>query len=258
MTPQEITTWMHHLCTLAERETLPRFRTKTQIDNKLDQGFDPVTEADKAAETVIRNAIMQQFPDHGILGEEHGTHNENAEYCWIIDPIDGTKAFISGLPVWGTLIGLYKDGTPLAGIMHQPFTEERYFCDGTASYLKHAGGEKKLATSGENTVSQAILMSTFPYFEDKVQARFDALRNACKLTRYGTDCYAYCMLASGSIDLVAEYGLATYDIAALIPIIEKAGGIITNWEGGSAAQGGSVLACANKELHIAALEKLNA
>jgi len=256
LTPEDTTKWMHHFCDLAERETLPRFRTKTHIDNKLDQGFDPVTEADKAAELVIREAIIKQFPDHGILGEEHGTHNESAHYCWIIDPIDGTKAFISGLPVWGTLIGLYKDGIPLAGIMHQPFTGERYYCDGETSFLHHASAKTKLQTSDTQTLSEVTLMSTFPYFEAGVQKRFDALSSSCKLTRYGTDCYAYCMLASGQIDLVAENGLATYDVAALIPIVEKAGGIVTSWEGGSAAQGGSVLACANEAIYKAALEAL--
>lgn len=255
--PDELTSFFNELCDLASLETLSRFRNPVDITNKLSDGFDPVTEADKAAEQVIREAILKRFSDHGILGEEFGATNPDAEYQWIIDPIDGTKAFISGLPSWGTLIGLYKSGKPFAGIMHQPFTRERYVCDGEKSFLNHNDEITQLKTSGTQELCDAIIMTTSPAFfnarEVELYQRIEAL---CKLPRYGADCYAYCMLASGHIDLVVEAGLNSYDIAALIPIVEKSGGIFTDWQGGSPAQGGQVLVAANKVLHKKAMMAL--
>lgn len=249
--------FLNKLCDLAQVETLSRFRKPIDISNKLSDGFDPVTQADKAAETVIRDYITCHFKGHGILGEEFGSINPDAEYLWIIDPIDGTKAFISGLPTWGTLIGLYKDGKPFAGIMHQPFTGERYICDGEGSFLLHASKRQILKTSKTVAISDAILMTTTPaLFSEGEYSRYKQVETACKLPRYGTDCYAYCLLASGHIDLVVEAGLNAYDIAALIPIVEKAGGIFTNWQGGNASEGGQVVAAANADIHSAAIDLL--
>lgn len=257
LSKNELADFLNELCDLAQVETLSRFRKPIDIVNKLDAGFDPVTQADKAAETAIRNRIQERFSDDGILGEEFGSTNPDAQYLWIIDPIDGTKAFISGLPTWGTLIGLYKDGVPFAGIMHQPFTGERYLCDGESAVLNHKNEIFKLSTSKTKTVSDAILMTTSPALfsgdEYKIYKRVEA---ECKLPRYGADCYAYCLLASGHIDLVIESGLNAYDIAALIPIVERAGGLFTNWQGGSPAKGGQVLVAANAELHEEAMELL--
>lgn len=255
--PNELTDFFNALCDLASVETLSRFRKQVDVTNKLSQGFDPVTEADKAAEQVIRQAISKRFSDHGILGEEFGATNADAEYQWIIDPIDGTKAFISGLPSWGTLIGLYKLGKPFAGIMHQPFTGERYVCDGEKSFLSHKDDTSQLKTSDTQALSDAIIMTTSPaFFNAHEFERYQRLEALCKLPRYGADCYAYCMLASGHIDLVVEAGLNAYDIAALIPIVEKSGGIFTDWQGRSPAHGGQVLVAANKTLHEKALEVL--
>ena len=253
----EITSFLNELCDLAQTETLTRFREPIGIANKMDEGFDPVTQADKAAELAIRSRILERFESHGVLGEEFGSVNPEAEYQWIIDPIDGTRAFISGLPTWGTLIGLYKRGKPHAGVMHQPFTDERYICNGETSLLMHQKTTKKLKTSQVKKVSESTLMTTSPFlFEQAEIANYQRVEAACKMTRYGTDCYAYCLLASGHIELVIEAGLNAYDIAALIPIVERAGGVFTNWQGGDASNGGQVLVAANSQVHKEALHLL--
>jgi histidinol phosphatase-like enzyme (inositol monophosphatase family) len=259
----ELEPFLNELCDAASLETLKLFRQPMDVANKLvasedDAGFDPVTLADKAAEKAIRTIIKARYPDHGILGEEFGEDNVGAEYCWIIDPIDGTRSFISGLPVWGTLIGLYHNGRPIAGIMHQPFTGERYLSDGSQSMLIHRGERQKI--SGRNTpfLRDCIMLTTSPkLFEGEELEAYLRIEDACKLTRYGSDCYGYAMVASGQVDLVVESKLFVYDIAALIPIIENAGGRMTNWQGGSAAQGGQVLACGNDEIHRQAIDLLS-
>jgi len=233
---------------------MARFRKKIAIDNKLASGFDPVTQADKAAEAAIRKYLTSNFPDHGIIGEEEDDINPDAEFCWIIDPIDGTRAFISGLPGWGTLIGLFHNGIPVAGVMHQPFTGEKYFTTGKEAVLEHAGKTEILRTSPQTQLSGAIMMSTAPeLFTGRDAAEFNALTSKVRLVRYGFDCYAYAMVAAGHIEIVMENGLKAFDIAALIPIIERAGGVVTDWQGNSAASGGQVLACANPALHRLAL-----
>lgn len=254
---------LDRLCDAAARETMARFRVSIDITNKETDGFDPVTEGDRAAERAIRSILSEEVPDHGIVGEEYGTENETAEWQWIIDPIDGTRAFISGLPVWGTLIGLYKNGLPHAGVLDQPFTRERFKAipgsNGLESTLSiDAGQPKALRTKSTQDLASATLMTTSPFiFSSNHQPRYAALEQTAKLTRYGCDCYAYAMVAAGQIDLVAEAGLSNYDIAALIPIVEGAGGLVTSWEGTSAAQGGTILASANPDLHKKALEALN-
>lgn len=255
--------FLHRLCDAAAVETLKMFRQPMAVDNKEvanndGRGFDPVTMADKAAEKIIRQIILSEYPDHGILGEEFGEENAGAEYCWIIDPIDGTRSYISGLPLWGTLIGLYQNGEPVAGIMHQPFTDERYLTTGSHSIFVH--GEQRLQIDGRSTkkLDDSILLTTSPkIFGEEEVAAYERVERACKLVRYGADCYAYAMVASGQADLVVESRLFVYDIAALIPIVENAGGRMTNWQGGSAAQGGQVLACGNEEIHGQAIELLN-
>jgi len=263
MNSMDLQSLFHTLCDLAAAQTLPRFRSSTEVVNKLDEGFDPVTEGDRAAEQAIRNMLEERVPDHGIIGEEFGSVRKDAAYQWIIDPIDGTRAFISGLPVWGTLIGLYKDGVPFAGVMDQPFTKERFIAlpdgDGTLkSHLWRGADEPlRLATRKTETLGQAILMTTSPriFFEGET-ARYDRFEQQVKLARYGCDCYAYAMVAAGQVDIVVESGLNAYDIAALIPVIEGAGGVVSNWQGGSAAEGGQVLACSNKAIQQQAIEAL--
>ncbi len=225
---------MHTLCDAAQNETLPRFRVNTVVVNKLDQEFDPVTEGDRKAEEVIRSLINKNYPEHGIIGEEFGAENVEASHVWIIDPIDGTRAFITGIPVWGTLICLAVDGKAELGIMHQPFTGERYYSDGTNSYYLGPGvvARKRLETRGCPSLAEAMMMTTSPnIFAPEEIAAYGRVEAQVRLVRYGCDCYAYSMLAAGQIDLVIESGLNSYDIAALVPIVKDAGGIITDWQG---------------------------
>ncbi|MCY1485490.1 Histidinol-phosphatase [compost metagenome] len=176
---------------------------------------------------------------------------------WVIDPIDGTRAFISGLPVWGTLIGLYRNGEAVMGLMDQPFTGERYFADGEKATYRGPGGEKVLSTRACNSLSDAVLFTTSPHlYTGAFKTRYEALQSKVRLFRYGCDCYAFALLAAGHIDLVIECGLKPYDVGGLIPLIEQAGGIVTNWQGGPAEMGGEVIAAGSAELHAQALEIL--
>lgn len=256
----ELQAFLLELCAAAEAETLPRFRNANTVTNKLAGGFDPVTQADREAERVIRKHITERFPDHAIIGEEYGSQNvSESGYQWIIDPIDGTRAFISGLPLWGTLIACYRNNKPLAGVMAQPFTGEIYLSDSQESWLLHAGQKHRLKTSAISELQSATLMTTSPMlFQPEKREPYDRVEAACQLARYGADCYAYCMLASGSVDLVIESGLNVYDIAALIPLIRDAGGLVTDWQGNPDPWGGDVIAAANPQIHAAALALLNA
>jgi histidinol phosphatase-like enzyme (inositol monophosphatase family) len=258
----ELEPFLHQLCDAASVETMRLFRQPMDVVNKDeikgDSSFDPVTLADKAAEKVIRELIKKHYPEHGILGEEFGEENIDAQFCWIIDPIDGTRSYISGLPLWGTLIGLYENGVPIAGIMHQPFTGERYLSDGSQSKLVHMNKSKNIHGSSTQSVSDCLLLTTSPkLFEGDELEAYERVEHACKLSRYGTDCYAYVLVASGQVDLVVESKLFIYDIAALIPIVENAGGKVTDWQGNSAAQGGQILAAGNTDVHQQAIELLN-
>ncbi|MDQ0321845.1 histidinol phosphatase-like enzyme (inositol monophosphatase family) [Pararhizobium capsulatum DSM 1112] len=247
------------LADAARAETLPRFRTGISVANKEAASFDPVTEGDRAAEAAIRALIGQAFPEHGILGEEYGSVGLDREHVWVIDPIDGTRAFISGLPVWGTLIGLYRNGEAIMGLMDQPFTGERYFADGHRTIYRGPEGEKTLATRACDALSEAIMFTTSPHlFSGDIKRRFDNVESRVRLSRYGCDCYAFALLAGGHIDLVIEAGLKPYDVGGLIPLIEQAGGVITNWAGGPAEMGGEVIAAGDPALHAQVLEILNA
>ncbi len=216
-------------------------------------GFDPVTVADRASERAIKRYLAQAFPEHGIVGEEFGTTQPDARFRWIIDPIDGTRAFIMGMPTWGTLIGLADGETPVLGVMHQPFTGERFWSAKSTAHMSCADSSKsrRLKTRACPTLDQAVFSATHPdLFATRAEKAVHARIKACaRMTRYGGDCYAYCMLAAGHIDVIAEPGLKTYDIAALIPIIERAGGVVTTWDGTSALHGGDILACGDRALH---------
>ncbi|WP_265518560.1 histidinol-phosphatase [Nitratireductor luteus] len=249
--------FMRRIAAAAAAETLPRFRNGGSIDNKLAAGFDPVTEADKAAERAIRTLIREEFPEHGIIGEEFGAENADHSHVWVIDPIDGTRAFISGLPLWGTLVGLTVEGKAVAGLMSQPFTGELYFADGEGAFYEGPGGNRGLATRATTALGEATLCTTTPaLFHGPRRALYDRVEQAVKLPRYGTDCYAYAMVAAGHVDLVVECDLQPYDIVGLIPIIEKAGGVITRWDGAAAEQGGDIVAAATPELHSQAMDLL--
>jgi histidinol phosphatase-like enzyme (inositol monophosphatase family) len=243
---------------------LPFFRTAIAADDKARGGaFDPVTEADRAAEIAMRRLIERHFPDHGVIGEEFGSLREDAEYVWVLDPIDGTKSFISGFPTWGTLIGLAHRGKPCYGLMNQPFTRERFSGDGAAAFwrgpARHGAGEekRKLSTRACASLAAATLMTTSPLLIDPLlRDSFHRVEAEVRLSRYGGDCYAYCALAAGHVDLVIETNLNAYDIVALIPIVEGAGGVVTTWDGASAEKGGAIVAAGDRRLHEAALELL--
>jgi histidinol phosphatase-like enzyme (inositol monophosphatase family) len=249
--------FMRAIAQAAAEQTLPRFRQQGAISNKLESGFDPVTEADREAENAIRAVIRARFPEHSILGEEFGIENEGSDHLWVIDPIDGTRAFISGLPVWGTLVGLTVDGEAVAGLMSQPFTGELFYADGEGARYEGPGGPRKLQTRETTELADATLFTTTPaLFKGEARAVYDRFEAMVRLPRYGTDCYAFAMLAAGHADIVADPGLQSYDIVALIPIIEQAGGRVTTFDGGPAEQGGDVLAAATPELHAAAMAAL--
>jgi len=247
----EIAPFLDELADVSARVILPKFRSGIAIDNKLaGQQFDPVTAADREAEAVMRERILAQYPDHGILGEEYGNDRIDAERVWVLDPIDGTRAFICGLPTWGTLIGLTEKGRPVLGMMNQPFTGERYAGDTDRAWYRGPDGSRDLQTRACDNPEQAVLLTTTPaLFPDHERSRYDRIEATVRLARYGTDCYGYAMVASGQADAVIESGLKPYDIVALIPIIEGAGGIVTSWTGGSAAEGGQVLATGDPRLH---------
>lgn len=246
----------HDLADASGPAVLAHFRKPIAVDNKAASGFDPVTKADRAAERVIARQLKARFPDHGIVGEEYGNRAGAGRFSWVVDPIDGTRAFIMGSPLWGTLIGLLDGGAPCLGVMDQPFTGERFWSGDKASYMRVRGGApKKLKTRACARLDEAILTSTHPdLFEGPKQQRaLHQLKNAVRMTRYGGDCYGYCLLAAGFVDVIVESNLKPYDIVALIPIIERAGGCITTWDGGPATSGGNVVASGDARLHDQAL-----
>ncbi|KIC35219.1 histidinol-phosphatase [Leisingera sp. ANG-M7] len=242
----------------ARAAILPHFRTPSlNTENKLDSGFDPVTVADRAAEQAMRTVLADLRPDDGILGEEFGTAAGKSGRIWVLDPIDGTRGFISGTPTWGVLIALADENGPFLGVIDQPYTGER-FCGG-AEIASMTGplGEMPLKTRGTAALSEAILFTTFPEVGTTAErAGFERVSAQAKLTRYGMDCYAYALVAAGQADLVIEAGLNAYDIQAPIAVIQAAGGIVTDWDGKPAHNGGRALAAANAELHAAALDLL--
>lgn len=243
----------HRLADLSGAAILPHFRdAHGRVDNKSQQGpYDPVTAADRAAEEVIRAAVAEAYPVHGLLGEEFGALRPEAELQWVIDPIDGTRAFIMGLPLWGTLIGLTQRGKPLLGLMQQPFTGERYWSTAEGAHYRGPEGERDLRTRPCPSLSEAVLSTTTPdmFAAGDETERFERLSRAARMRRYGGDCYSYCQLAAGHVDVIIEAGLKPYDIVALIPIVEKAGGCVTTWEGGDAAGGGRIVATGDPRLH---------
>lgn len=250
----------HTLADQSAAAILPYFRRALKVDNKAEgRNFDPVTIADRAAERAIAATIAAEWPDHGIVGEEYGTQLGNSKYRWIIDPIDGTKAFILGFPLWGTLIGLMEADQPILGLMNQPYTGERFWSGHASSTMRTPDGrERRIKTRACATLVDALFVTTHPdMFKVGSETQgFQAIAAATRYTRFGGDCYAYCMLAAGHVDLVVEAGLKPYDIAALIPIIEKAGGRCTSWTGSTAANGGRVVAAGDPRVHDAAVRLL--
>ena len=257
MTAVDFTSFVDHLATASGDTILPFFRTALAVENKKAGGFDPVTAADRAAENAMRALIRKNFPVHGILGEEYGSERADAEYVWVLDPIDGTKSFIAGMVAWGTLIGLTRMGEPVFGMMHQPFTRERFSGDGGAARYRGPAGDRDLRVRACESLGDAVMFTTSPLLMNETdRGVFKRVEDKVKLSRYGGDCYAYCMLAAGQIDLIIETELKPHDVVALIPIVAGAGGIMTTWENGPAQAGGRIVVAGDKRVHAAALEFL--
>lgn len=232
--------------------TLRYFRQTLSVDNKAGaHAFDPVTQADKQAELAIREVLGKECPEIGFYGEEHETIASECGLTWVVDPIDGTRAYMSGMPLWGTLIGLFNGQNAILGLMDQPFFKERFMAVNNRAVLRNAEGLSTLkARSGVDLASATLYCTTPDMFATEASmARFMAVKRAAQLTRYGGDCYAYGLLAAGHVDVVLDGDLQPYDIQALIPIVEAAGGIVSNWEGQTAVDGGYVVACASKAIH---------
>ena len=251
----------HRLGDAAGKSIRPYFRKHIDVVDKGAAGFyDPVTEADRRAEEIMRAMIAENFPQDGILGEEMGNSPGASGYRWVLDPIDGTRAFITGQPLWGTLIGLEHEGVPILGVLDQPFMRERFAgCDGRAE-LRNANETVPLKVRKCAALSDAVICTTHPmlHFGDAARERYWRVERACRLSRYGGDCYAYGLVAMGFVDLVIETDLKRWDIAAIIPIIEGAGGIVTDWKGRAIADGGNVIAAGDARTHAEAMELLNA
>lgn len=259
MTAIDFTSFVDQLAAASGDTILPFFRTALAVENKKAGGFDPVTAADRAAENAMRALIRKNFPAHGILGEEYGSERAEAEYVWVLDPIDGTKSFIAGMVAWGTLIGLTRMGEPVFGMMHQPFTRERFSGDGGAARYRGPAGDRDLRVRACESIADALMFTTSPLLMNEAdRGAFRLVEDKVKLSRYGGDCYAYCMLAAGQIDLIIETELKPHDVVALIPIVAGAGGIMTTWENGPAQDGGRIVVAGDKRVHAAALELLHA
>jgi myo-inositol-1(or 4)-monophosphatase len=234
-------------------------KSMTVEDKRPGVYYDPVTEADKRVETLIRERLGARFPDHRIVGEEHGDSGEGTTY-WIIDPIDGTRSFISGMPTWGILLGLVVDGKAVAGIMHQPYTGETWLADPQGgTRFRRDGREIPLRARANAILQDAVLYSTHPAMlrHAGMLTPFETLAARCRLQRWGGDCYGFALVAQGSVDLMVDSMLMPYDIVPMIPIVEGAGGVVTGLDGRSPMQGGTVIAAANARLHAEALEILN-
>jgi len=245
----------HTLADLARPETLRHFRNAPETDNKLDDGaFDPVTVADRAAEAAMRTYLDEHRPDDAILGEEYGAKPGTSGLTWVLDPIDGTRGYISGTPTWGVLISVADATGPLFGIIDQPFIGERF--EGGFDHAQVTGpqGQVPLSSAAPRPLAQATILTTFPEVGTPSEGRaFHAVASQARLTRYGMDCYGYALLAAGQVDLVIEAGLNPYDIQAPIAVVQAAGGIVTDWQGGPAHMGGQAIAAANAEIHAEAL-----
>ncbi|MEX2523400.1 MAG: histidinol-phosphatase [Gammaproteobacteria bacterium] len=234
------------------------FRSPLEVSNKSAELFDPVTQADREIELQLRTRITAAYPDHAIVGEEHGVTDGN-HMKWIIDPIDGTRGFITGSPMWGMLIGIMDDNVPVAGVIHQPFLRETFFGSAAGACFKSERGVEVIHTRTTESLAEAVLYTTHPgmFSEGADKKAFAKIDTACLFSRFGGDCYGYALLAAGYADLVVEAALQPYDIIPVIPLIEAAGGVVSDWSGASALDGGRIVAAATPALHRQVIELLN-
>ncbi|WP_372706847.1 histidinol-phosphatase [Brevundimonas sp.] len=242
----------------AARVSLPYFRgTCTETDKGGPGAFDPVTQADQEAETAIRRLIAARYPDHGVIGEEYGEDRPDADHVWILDPIDGTRAFIAGLPLWTNLIALRTEGRPSVGVIGQPYLDEIFLGGPSGARMLKGGAETALAVRACASLNDAVIATTDPdIFNGAERGAWTQLRAAARLARLGCDAYAYAMLAAGRIDLVAESELKVWDWFALVPVIEAAGGKVVDWRGETPDGGGQILAVGDPRLIDQALVTL--
>lgn len=254
----------HRLADAAGAAALAHFRADGLAAEDKDgiARFDPVTAADREAEAAIRAILAAERPDDGILGEEDVRVESRSGFTWVLDPVDGTRAFISGLPTWGVLIALDDGEAGRIGIVDQPFTGERFTgvhgAEGARAELRHRGAARPIRVRPCAGIGSATLFATAPeMFGPADRPAFDRASAAARMTRYGVDCYAYALLALGQIDLVVEAGLAAYDIAAPAALVRAAGGIVTDWEGGDPRWGGRVIAAGDPRVHAEALARLS-
>ena len=255
----ELVAVAHELADVARVATLSHFRSRElAAETKEAERFDPVTAADRLSEQRMREVLARRRPDDAVLGEEFGALDGSSGLTWVLDPIDGTRGYLSGTPTWGVLIAVRDAEGPLYGIIDQPYIGERF--EGGLGRARVVGpmGEAALGVRTTRPLAQAILFSTFPEVGTPDEgAAFRRVASRAKLVRYGTDCYAYGLIAAGQIDLVIEAGLKAYDVQAPIAVIEAAGGIVTDWQGNPVWDGGQVLAAASRDLHAEALALLN-
>jgi histidinol phosphatase-like enzyme (inositol monophosphatase family) len=247
------------LAEAARAAILPIFRSASAStpDTKDKTGYDPVTEADRASERAMRELIAAERPNDAVEGEEYGSTSGTSGLTWYLDPIDGTRAFVAGLPSWCVLIGLAKENRPILGVIDQPWLDERYTGVGDEAWLDCRGARTKLKTRDCPSLTQAVLSTTDPFIlTPPERGAFEHIRQTARLTRYGLDAYAYARLAAGTIDMVTETGLKAHDVAALFPVIEGAGGVVTDWRGGPAQLGGQIVAAANRKILDEALISL--
>jgi histidinol phosphatase-like enzyme (inositol monophosphatase family) len=256
----ELERFLLELNAAAADVTLPLFRTGLEVANKAGpDAFDPVTAADHGAEAAVRRLIGQRFPAHGVIGEEYGEDRPDAEFTWVLDPVDGTRAFVSGIPLWAHLIGLRYQGRPLMGLIGQPYLQEVFLGAPSGSRLIRPDGERPLKVRECARLTAATLAATDPVgcFSGAEQGAFNQVRAAARLTRLGGDAYIFALVALGGIDIVVEAGLKTWDIDPIIPVIENAGGVVADWRGQPVGRrGGQVAAVGDRRVLEEALVSL--
>ncbi len=257
---EEFSAFLEVLLRRAGEVVLPYFRQSIAVDDKRDgqHGYDPVTAADREAEKVMRAAIRAHYPGHGIYGEEYGFEPGAAGLTWVLDPIDGTRSFVAGMLHWGVVAGLYDGEKTVLGGVYQPVVDELFTGDGGAAWCASKGRKRELSVRACPGLDRAVLCCTHPeMFKDATElTAFHRVRERARLSRYGGDCYLYCLLAMGCIDLCVEASLKPYDIQGVIPVVRGAGGVITTWDGDAPEDGGRIVAAGDPRVHAQALELL--
>lgn len=256
----ELTNFTKSLAQASAAAILPWFRRNAAVDVKAGPVWDPVTEGDRAGERAIRTLIEAHYPDHGIHGEEYGIKEGRSGFTWILDPVDGTRSFVCGMPTWATLIGLTYEGRCVVGLMNQPFVGDMFYGNPHGAWHDNRGSVTPIRTRAGVPLERATAGTTAPelYRSDSDQAAFQRLRSKLQLMRYGGDAYFFAMVAGGHMDIAMDAGLQAYDIMPLIPVIEGAGGCVAEWTGGNPAQGGNILAAGSRQLLDEALAIMQA